>query len=64
MLSFVAPIARGGLLPDTTQCGPTLFTGLLRFYASGPQTRGEQRGFVAEFRDGRIVSGPRAEAKP
>ena len=62
-LSFVAPFAWGGL-PDTSQCGPTPFTGTLRFYTSGPQAGRERRGFVAEFKDGRVVSGPRAEAKP
>ena len=62
-LSLVAPFARGGL-PDTTQCGPASFTGTLRFYASGPQAGRERRAFVAEFRDGRAVSGLRAEAEP
>lgn len=57
-LSLVAPSAWGDRLP--TQCGPISFTGVLRFYAtSGPRAGCERRGFVAEFKDGLMVSGPR-----
>ena len=46
-LAFVSPFARGGKLPDTSQCGPVQFTGSLRFYTSPPQ---KVHKFVVKFR--------------
>ena len=57
-LSFVSPIAWGGKLPDTSQCGPVPFTGTLRFYTSPPE---ELHKLVVELRDGQVVSGPTVE---
>ena len=57
-LSFVSPVAWGGKLPDTSQCGPVLFTGTLRFYTTPPEA---VHKFVVEFRDGQVVSGPTVE---
>ena len=48
-LSLVAPFAWGERLPDTTQCGPISFTGVLRFRVAAGAGR-EGRGFTAEFK--------------
>ena len=57
-LSFVAPYTRGENLPDTSQCGPVLFTGTLRFHTSPPNAAHK---FVVKVRDGQVVSGPTVE---
>lgn len=57
-LSFVSPVAWGGRLANTSQCGPVLFTGPLRFYTSPPEP---VHKFVVELRDGQVVSGPTVE---
>ena len=54
-LSFVSPVAWGGRLPDTSQCGPVLITRCLRFHTRPPD---EVHKFVVELRDGQVVSGP------
>ena len=54
-LSFVSPVAWGGRLPDTSQCGPVRITRRLRFHTRRPE---EMHKFVVELRDGQVVSGP------
>ena len=58
-LQFTSPFSRGGDYRGNQQVGPVSFTGRLRF-------RRLWRGrvthkFVAEFENGRVVSGPRPD---